>query len=134
MTVSISQEGKGQLAIDLVGGTSTDGGGLGAVANPEGASVIILRTTFYGKTNSTGAANLGIGVAADRVTKATDILNDLAMGAVAGKMYNGHVMQNAAKTEIQAPALWAADKYITFTGSASTAGLTGTLYVEYVRV
>lgn len=134
MTVAISQEGKGVLAIDLVGGTSTDNGGLGAVKNPEGGSVIILRTTFYGKTNSTGAANLGIGVAADAVTKATDILNDLAMAAVAGKMYNGHAMQNTAKTEITAPALWTADKYITFTGSASTAGLTGTLYVEYVRV
>ncbi len=133
MTVSISQEGKGVLAIDLVGGTSTDNAGLGAVANPEGGSVIILRTTFYGKTNSSGAANLGIGIAAAGA-KATDILNDLAMAAVAGKMYNGHAMQNTAKTEITAPALWAADKFITFTGSASTAGLTGTLYVEYVRV
>ncbi len=133
MAVSISQEGKGVLAIDLVGGTSTDNAGLGAVANPEGGSVIILRTTFYGKTNSSGAANLGIGIAAAGA-KATDILNDLAMAAVAGKMYNGHAMQNTAKTEITAPALWAADKFITFTGSASTAGLTGTLYVEYVRV
>ncbi len=133
MAVSISQEGKGVLAIDLVGGTSTDNAGLGAVANPEGGSVIILRTTFYGKTNSSGAANLGIGIAAAGA-KATDILNDLAMAAVAGKMYNGHAMQNTAKTEITAPALWAADKFITFTGSASTVGLTGTLYVEYVRV
>jgi hypothetical protein len=133
MTVSISQEGKGVLAIDLVGGTSTANGGLGAVANPEGVAVIILRTTFYGKTNSTGAANLGAGVEAAGA-KGTDILNDLAMAAVAGKMYNGHAMQNTAKTEITAPVLWAADKYITFTGSASTAGLTGTLYVEYVRV
>ncbi len=134
MSVSISQEGKGVLAIDLVGSTSTDNGGLGAVKNPEGVSCIILRTTFYGKTNSTGAANLGIGIAADAVSKATDILNDLAMAAVAGKMYNGHAPQATAKTEISAPALWTADKYITFTGSASTAGLTGTLYVEYVRV
>ena len=133
MTVSISAEGKGVLAIDLVGGTSTDNGGLGAVKNPEGASCIILRTTFCGITNSTGAANLSIGVAAAGA-KGTDILNDLAMAAVAGKVYNGHAMQNTAKTEIQAPALWTTDKYITFTGSASTAGLTGTLYVEYVRV
>jgi hypothetical protein len=133
MTVAISQEGKGVLAIDLTGAASTDNAGLGAVANPEGVAVIILRTTFYGKTNSTGAANLGIGVTTV-AAKATDILNDLAMAAVTGKMYNGHAMQNTAKTEITAPALWAADKYITFTGSASTAGLTGTLYVEYVRV
>ena len=134
MAVAVNTEGKGQMSIALTGGASTDNGGLGAVANPEGASLIILRTTFYGINNSTGAANLGIGVAANATTKATDILNDLAMGAVAGKMYNGHAMQNTAKTEITAPALWTPDKFITFTGSASTAGLTGTLYVEYVRV
>ena len=134
MTVAISTEGKGVLAIDITGVAAATAGGIGAVANPEGASVIILRTTFYGKTNSTGAANLGIGVAANATTKATDILNDLAMAAVAGKMYNGSTNQPTAKTEITEPALWTADKFITFTGSASTAGLTGTLYVEYVRV
>jgi hypothetical protein len=82
---------------------------------------------------STGAANLGIGVGASGA-KATDILNDLAVnGAITDKVYNGHAMQNTAKTEIQAPALWTTDKYITFTGSASTVGLEAYLFVEYVR-
>lgn len=134
MTVSINAEGKGWMSIALTGGTSTDNGGLGAVANPEGVSLIITRSVFYGATNSTGAANLGVGVAANATTKATDIINDLAMAAVAGKMYNASAIQATAKTEITAPALWTTDKYITFTGSASTAGLTGTLYVEYLRV
>ncbi len=133
MTVAINTEGKGTLSIAVTGVASADNAGVGQIANPEGATLLILRTTFYGITNSTGAANLGIGVTTTGA-KATDILNDLSMAAVAGKAYNGHVMQNGAKTEIQAPAYWTADKYITFTGSASTVGLTGTLYVEYVRV
>lgn len=133
MTVAVNTEGKGQLSIAVTGVASTDNAGIGQIANPEGATLLILRTTFYGITNSTGAANLGIGVVASGA-KGTDILNDLSMAAVAGKAYNGHVMQNGAKTEIQAPAYWTPSTYITFTGSASTVGLTGTLYVEYVRV
>lgn len=133
MTAEISKVGLGQLAIELTGENDANNAGLGSVLNPEGVDVIILRSTFYGKTNSTGAANLGIGVTT-AAAKATDILNDLSMAAVAGKAYNGHVMQNGAKTEISAPAIWEDDKYVTFTGSADTSGLTGTLYLEYVRV
>jgi hypothetical protein len=133
MTVALSSKGLGELAILITGAVSAANGGLGNFANPEGVKCIILRATFYGITNSVGAANLGVGVEASG-EKATDILNDLAMAAVLGKMYNGHVMQNGAKTEITAPVIWAADKFITFTGSADTTGLTGILFVEYIRV
>ena len=132
MTAAIDTQAKGALTINITGAASTDNAGLGSIANPEGVDLLITRTTFRGLTNSTGAANLGIGITT-AAAKATDILNDLAMAAVAGKFYNGHAMQNTAKTEITAPAIWAADKFLTLTGSASTAGLTGTLYVEYVR-
>ena len=133
MTVAVETEGRGVLAIKVTGVASTDNAGVGVVANPEGVPVVILRTTIYFKTKSTGAANLGIGVTTV-AAKATDILNDLAVGGVTnGTVYNGHAMQNTAKTEITAPALWAADKYITFTGSATTVGLEAYLFVEYVR-
>ncbi len=135
MTVAISPEGRGVLTVDVTGVTAATAGGLGALANPEGASVLILRATWYVVTPSTGGANVGIGIAANATTKATDILNDLAAdGAITGKVYNGHVMQNGAKTEITAPAVWTADKYLTFTGSASTVGLVAKLFVEYVRL
>lgn len=135
MTAAISSEGKGVLAIDITGAASTADAGLGAIANPNGESLIILRTTLLVKTASTGAANLSVGVAADSASAATDILNALAVNGVsANTPYNGHAMQNTAKTAISAPALWTSSKYITFTGSATTAGFTGTLYVEYLRV
>jgi len=133
MTVSINSEGKGQMSIQITGVASTDNAGVGQIANPEGVKLLILRSTLYVKTQSSGAANLGIGVAASGA-KGTDILNDLAMGAAPGKWYNGHAMQNTAKTEITAPAVWDTDKYVTFTGSASTAGLDATLYLEYIRI
>lgn len=134
MTVATETEGRGVLAIKITGVASTDNGGIGAVLNPEGVNCVILRTTFYAHTPSTGAANLGVGVAANATTKATDILNDLdAQTMTADTMWNGHAMQNTAKTQISAPALWQAGYYITFTGSATTVGFEGYLFVEYVR-
>lgn len=134
MTISIQKQGKGALAIDLTGVASTDSGGQGALENPEGVSIIILRSTIYFRNNSDGAGNLGIGIAANATTKATDILNDLDVNGVAdGSVYNGHAMQNTAKTAISAPAVWTTDKYLTFTGSATLVGLDATLYLEYIR-
>lgn len=134
MTVSVETEGRGVLAIKITGVASAAAGGIGAVQNPEGVNCVILRTTFYSHVPSTGAANLGVGIAAAATTKATDILNDLdAQSMTADTMWNGHVMQNGAKTQISAPALWTKDYYITFTGSASTVGFEGYLFVEYVR-
>jgi hypothetical protein len=134
MTAELIQEGRGMLAIQLTGANDANNGGLGAVLNPEGVDLLILRTYLYVKAHSTGAANLGIGVAANGTTKATDILNDLAMGgAIDGKYYNGGAVVVAAKTEMTGTAVWSAGKYLTFTGSADTSGLDATLYVEYLR-
>lgn len=136
MTVAVNSEGRGGvLTIDVTGVTAATAGGIGAIANPEGTTLLILRTTWQVITPSTGGANIGIGVAANATTKATDMLNDLAAdGAITGKVYNGHVMQNGAKTEIAAPALWTADKFVTITGSASSVGMVARLYIEYVRL
>lgn len=134
MTVAVESEGRGYLCIKITGVASTANGGIGAVLNPEGVNCVILRTTFYAHTPSTGAANLSVGVAAAATTAATDILNALdANTMTADTMWNGHAMQNTAKTQITAPALWQAGYYITFTGSATTVGFEGYLLVEYFR-
>ena len=134
MTVEIQLEGKGALAIDITGVASAAAGGQGAIANPEGVSIIILRSTFHFRHASNGAGNLGVGIAANATTKATDVLNDLDVnGVAANSSYNGHAMQNTAKTAISSPALWTTDKFLTFTGSADLSGLDGTLYLEYIR-
>lgn len=134
MTVAVNTEGKGQMSIAITGVASTANAGIGQVANPEGVSVCILRTTLSCITESTGSSNLSCGVTTTGAA-ATDIVNALDMnGLTEGGFYNGHAMQNTAKTAITAPAVWTAAKYITFTGSATSVGFTGTLYVEYVRI
>jgi hypothetical protein len=122
------------MAINITGLAATTDGAIGAVQNPESVDLLILRTYLYVSVNSTGAANLSSGVAATATTAASDIINALAMGAAAGKYYNGQAQQVSAKTEVTAPAVWAAGKYINFTGSASTVGLVAILYVEFLRV
>ena len=134
MTVEINSEGKGALSIAITGVASATAGGIGAILNPEGRSLIITRATLYIATGSTGSAAVSIGVGATATTSATDIVNALDLQSLDGKMYNGFVMQNSAKTEITAPILWTSTKYITFSGAASTVGLDATLYLEYLRV
>lgn len=133
MTATIVNEGRGLLAIRVDGASSIANAGQGQVANPEGVDLLILRTTLVVHSPSTGAGTISIGVGVSGAA-ATDIINALAMNGVAAQTaYNGHAMQNTAKTEITVPARWTADKYLTFTGSASLVGLEATLYVDYIR-
>jgi hypothetical protein len=135
MTVTLNTEGKGgTLSLAITGVASTDNAGVGSFANPFGVDVLIVRATLRIITPSTGAANLGIGVTT-AAAKATDILNDLDVnGSGTDVWFNGHAMQNTAKTQISAPAVWTAAKYVTLTGSATTVGFTGTLYLECIPV
>lgn len=136
MTLSVLTEGRGgTLAMRIDGVASTDAGGQGSLLNPFGVDVLILRATLVVHTASTGAANIDIGVASAAATDATDIINALAMNGVAAQTaYNGHAMQNTAKTAISAPALWQDDYYVTVTGSATMVGLEATLYLECIPV
>lgn len=134
MGASVNNEGKGFMSIAITGVVAATDGAIGAVANPEGVSVLITRCFLYVSVNSIGAANLTCGIAASANGASSDIISALAMGAAAGKYYNGQAVQVSAKTEVTAPVVWTPSKYLNFTGSASTAGLVGTLYVEYMRV
>ena len=123
----------GTLAIDVTGVLAATGGAIAAVPNPWGMTVAILRSTWYVTTPSTGAANINIGVGATVTTDAADIISALAVGgAITGLAYNGHVMENTAKTQVSAPALWTSSTFVTFTGDASTVGLVATLFLECV--
>jgi len=135
MAVALSTDAdqKGWLEIDITGAASTDNAGLGQIANPEGCTLMITRAFLYFATGSTGAANLDVGVGASGA-KASDIVSAMSViqGAVGGKGFYGPAAQ-AAETECPT-ALWTATTYLTFTGSATTAGLAGKLYVEYIRL
>jgi len=133
MTVSIeSDELRGMLCIDIVGVASAAAAGMGQILNPEGVALGILRTYAYFATGSTGAANLDVGVAATGV-KATDILStfDMIQATVGGKLF---YCQAVPVNETEDAVTWSATQYITFTGSATSVGLAGKLFVEYIRL
>jgi hypothetical protein len=135
MPTQPNTQGTGMLSVPLTGNALFAGGEIAAIANPEGASLMVLRTYLYVKTPSTGAADINIGIAADAVTSATDIINALAInGAITGKVYNGNTIQGTTKTEVGVPAVWTAGKFLTCTGSADSSGFVGTLYIEYIHL
>ena len=121
----------GCLEITLTGVVATTGGAIGAQLNPEGVPLIIQDVKLYVDTPSTGAANLSVGIAANATTSDTDLINALAVnGSITGYAYHG-MTALAAKGQAQ---VWGATEYITATGSATTAGFTGRLFVQYIRV
>ena len=134
MTVAIeTDEQRGMLVIDITGAASAANGGLGAILNPEGVKLLISRAYAYFVTGSTGAANLDVGVAAAITTKATDILStfNVIEATVGGKAWNAGLVP---VDEAEQTVIWEDGEYITFTGSATTVGLVGKLFVEYIRL
>jgi len=120
----------GYIEIPLTGNALFAGGEIAAVANPEGVPLIIQDVKIYVDTPSTGACNLSAGLAADAVSADTDMINALAInGAITGLAYHG-MTALAAKGAAQ---VWGTTQYLTATGSASSAGFTGRLFVSYIR-
>lgn len=127
--------GLGMASIQLTGVVPTTGGAIVAIPNPDNDKIIIVRSYLHIRTPSTGAANISIGIAADAVTSASDIINALAVnGAITDKTYNGNTFQGTTKTEVTVPALWTTSKFLTVSASGDTTGLDAVLYVEYMRV
>ena len=131
-TISQSEFYSGMLVIDITGVASTDNAGQGSILNPFGEDVNILRGYIVPSVESTGSANLSIGVTT-AAAAATDILNaDDMNGVTIGKPINCFANDPGAKT-VMVPAIWEDDKYLTFTASASLVGFVGKLYLEILR-
>lgn len=134
MTVTAGNaNGRGWFSIDFVGVAATTGGAIASVQNPEGIALIVVDAILYVATNSTGAANLTIGLGASATADYNDMLTALAMAAAAGKIYTAIARSASTSTEITAPGVWGATEYLNITGSATTVGLTGTIFVQYLR-
>ena len=120
----------GFLEIPLTGAALFAGGEIAAVANPEGVALIIVDVKIFVDTPSTGGCNISVGLAANATTSDTDMINALAIdGAITGLAYHG-MTALAAKGAAQ---VWGTTQYLTATGSASSAGFAGRLFVQYIR-
>ncbi len=123
-------KGYGAHVTTITGVASTSGGGIAAIANPEGADLIVTRVVLDRTTKSTGAAAVNIGIAANATTSSDNLIDGVAAGAAAAVEDN----VTDGGTNGKARQKWSSSQYLTVTGEASTAGLVGKLYVEYVRV
>lgn len=123
-------EQKGAYRVALTAGTTTTGGDVLSLANPEGADLIITRFILNITTEATGSATADAGVAADGTTSSDTLLDGVNIGAAAAIFDN----IDDQGTNGQSVLLWGSSQYITVTPSASAAGLVGYAYVEYLRV
>lgn len=125
-------EQKGAYRVALVAGTTTTGGDVLAVANPEGADLIITRFLLDVTTPATGAATANAGVAANGTTSSDTLLDGVDIGTAAALFDNADATDQG--TNGKASRKWGSTQYITVTPSATAAGLVGYAYIEYVRV
>lgn len=123
-------EQKGAYRAALTAGTTTTGGDVLSLANPEGADLIITRFILNITTPATGAANADAGVAADGTTSSDTLLDGVDIGSAAAIFCN----IDDQGTNGQSVLTWDSDEYITVTPSATAAGLVGYAYIEYIRV
>ncbi len=130
ITIAAADTGSKQMAvIPLTATTATGGGAVVAWTPPEDGPIFITRAILATTTKSTGAATLNVGVAANATTSASNLMTAADVGT-ATIAYDNIVN---ASTSGKAFLLLPAGSYVTATGSASTAGLVGNLYVEYVK-
>jgi hypothetical protein len=115
--------------VAIAGVAATTGGALFSWANPEGQSIIISRFQIDITTKSTGAAAGDFGVAANGTTTSDILIDGYALGgtekvvdtALAADLgTNGKPVQKMT-----------ASQFITGTGSATTAGLVGNVFIHY---
>lgn len=124
--------GKGAFYFDLTA-APIGAAGMAAVANPEGADLIITRFMVVTTTAAAGATTIDAGVAADAVTTSDTLLDGVTVNAV-GLRDN---IQDQAGNGLDAT-LWGANQFITVQktagGALSEVGLVAKAYVEYVQV
>jgi len=123
-------EQNGCLKVALTAGGASAGSVL-ALANPEGAELLITRIILNVTTGAGGAFTADCGVAANGTTSSDTLLDGVSIVAasVVDNINNGG-------TNGKARQLWGASQYITITpsGSISATGFVGNAYIQWVRV
>lgn len=118
----------GAYSVALTATTATTGGAVASIANPEGETVLITSAVLYVATGA-GSATVDIGVGSGATTS-YDTLIDGCSVATAGVFDNITDKGSNGKSR----QLWPATSYVTVTGSGTTAGVVGTLYLTYLRI
>lgn len=123
---TLTYEG-GLARVALTAATVTDGGAVLSVANPEGIDLLITRFILNVTTQSSGAATVDAGIAANGTTS-NDTLIDGKSVATAGVFDNIEDQGTNGKSTVK----WGASQYLTVTASATVAGLVGEALIQYI--
>jgi hypothetical protein len=116
--------------VALAGVAATTGGALFAWQNPENVSIIVDRLEIDITTKSTGAANGSFGTAANGTTSSANLIDTYALGGTE-KVVNNVDDKGANGKSVQK---MTTSQFITGTGSATTAGLVGFVYIHYYLI
>ena len=125
--------------IAVTGVTSTSGGGLGTWQPAEGGPILILDAGFLITTVASGAANLSVGQGTSASTSYTNIIAATSVHTETAPFYIDAVATQiiaatAAESAYASPRqVMPAANFLTLTGSATTAGLVGIMFVRYMR-
>lgn len=113
--------------VAIAGVAATTGGALFAWQNPENVSIIVDRFEIDITTKSTGAANGSFGVAANGTTSSANLIDTYALGGTE-KVVNNIDDKSTLGKSVQK---MTTSQFVTGTGSATTVGLVGFVYIHY---
>lgn len=119
----------GSYKVALTAATVTTAGAVLSLANPEGADLIVTRLVLDITTQSTGAATVDAGIAANGTTSSDNLIDGASVASAA------KVLDNVTDggTNGKARQKWTSSQYLTITASATLAGMVGSAYIEYIR-
>lgn len=118
----------GARKVALTAATTTAVGGVLKLLNPESVDLIITKLILDIITPSTGAATVDAGVDDDGATN-SDTLIDGKSVATAGVFDNIEDQGTNGRSSVK----WPAGYYLVITASATTAGMVGNAYINYIR-
>jgi hypothetical protein len=130
------RNGKNIAVVPLTATSATTGGAVGTWQPPEAANILITRVFLYVNTASTGAANVSVGQGSSPTTSYTNLVPATSVHTSASTI-------DSLTTQIQAATgaesglsnlvvLMPTGNFVTFTGSATTAGMVATAFIEYL--
>ena len=121
-------EHMGSYKVALTAATDTTVGGVLKLQNPEGADLILTRLVLDVTTASTGGATVDAGIDDDGDETSDNVIDGMDVNAAAG------VFDNITDAGTNGGcAKWNEDEYLVITASATTAGMVGNAYIEWIR-
>lgn len=136
ITFSATENAPRSIKVALTAGSTVTATSTTSIANPIGASAMILGAHVLVTAASTGAATLDVGVGASATTGSDTLMDGITVNGVSANTILSSSNATDAGTNGAAGKgrLWTSSQFVTVQNKADTTGLTGTLYVTYIPI